>query len=203
MDSDPRISGRGWYFGEIDVDPKDPDTLYSSNVSIYESKDAGKTFTALKGAPGGDDYHTLWINPANPQIMIFGSDQGVGVTLDAGKTWSSWYNQATAQMYHVSVDNQFPYHVYGAQQDSGSVDTTSRSNDGSITFRTGTLPAPVKAATLRQSKDPNIVYGGSTFGELFRYNKRTGEEQVISPEAVRNFGADPTKADFALPGLLL
>jgi photosystem II stability/assembly factor-like uncharacterized protein len=197
VDSDPRISGRGWYFGEIDVDPKDPDTLYSSNVSIYESKDAGKTFTALKGAPGGDDYHTLWINPANPQIMIFGSDQGVGVTLDAGKTWSSWYNQATAQMYHVSVDNQFPYHVYGAQQDSGSVDTTSRSNDGSITFRDWHPTGAGESGYIAPDpKDPNIVYGGSTFGELFRYNKRTGEEQVISPEAVRNFGADPTKAEF-------
>lgn len=196
-DSDPRISGRGWYFGEIDVDPKDPDNVYSSNVSIYESKDGGKTFNALKGAPGGDDYHTLWINPANPQIMIFGSDQGVGVTLDGGKTWSSWYNQATAQMYHVSVDNQFPYHVYGAQQDSGSVDTTSRSNDGSITFRDWHPTGAGESGYIAPDpKDPNIVYGGSTFGELFRYNKRTGEEQIISPEAVRNFGADPTKAEF-------
>src|SRR6185437_11535055 len=180
-DSDPRISGRGWYFGEIDADSKNPNVVYSSNVSIYQSKDGGKTFVAIKGAPGGDDYHTLWINPSNPQIMIFGSDQGVGVTLDGGKTWSSWYNQPTAQMYHVSVDNQFPYHVYGAQQDSGSVDTATRSNDGSITFREWHPTGAGESGYIAPDpKDPNIVYGGSTFGELFRYNKRTGEEQVIS-----------------------
>jgi len=195
MDSDPRISGRGWYFGEIDVDPKNPDTIYSSNVSIYRSSDGGRTFTAVKGAPGGDDYHTLWINPSNPQIMIFGSDQGVGVSLAGGKSWSSWYNQPTAQMYHVVVDNQFPYHVYGAEQDSGSVDTTSRSNDGSITFRDWHPSGAGESGYIAPDpKDPNIVYGGSTFGELFRYDKRTGEEQVISPEAVRNFGADPTQS---------
>ena len=197
VDSDPRISGRGWYFGEIDVDPKNPDTIYSLNVSIYRSSDGGKTFTAIKGAPGGDDYHTLWINPTNPRIMMFGSDQGVGVSLNGGKTWSSWYNQPTAQMYHVSVDNQFPYHVYGSQQDSGSVDTTSRSNDGSITFRDWHPGGAGESGYMAPDpKDPDIIYGGGTYGELYRYNKRTGEEQAIAPEAVRNFGADPAKSEF-------
>ncbi|HET9181372.1 MAG TPA: hypothetical protein VFP59_04495 [Candidatus Angelobacter sp.] len=197
VDSDPRISGRGWYFGEIDVDPKNPDTIYSLNVTIYRSQDGGKTFTGIKGAPGGDDYHTLWINPSTPRIMIFGSDQGVGVTLDGGKTWSSWYNQPTAQMYHVSVDNQFPYHVYGSQQDSGSVDTTSRSNDGSITFRDWHPGGAGESGYMAPDpKDPDIVYGGGTYGELYRYNKRTGEEQAIAPEAVRSFGGDPTKSAF-------
>ena len=119
--TDPRIRGRMWYFGELYVDPKNPDTVYIPNVSIYRSTDAGKTFVAIKGAPGGDDYHAMWIDPANPQRMIFGSDQGAGVSVDGGRTWSSWYNQPTAQFYHVAVDNQLPYHVYGAQQDSGSV----------------------------------------------------------------------------------
>ncbi|MGZ4866892.1 MAG: WD40/YVTN/BNR-like repeat-containing protein, partial [Candidatus Angelobacter sp.] len=119
--TDPRIRGRLWYFGEVYVDPKNPDTVYLPNVSIYRSTDAGKTFVAIKGAPGGDDYHALWIDPSNPQRMIFGSDQGAGVSVDAGHTWSSWFNQPTAQFYHVAVDNDFPYHVYGAQQDSGSV----------------------------------------------------------------------------------
>ncbi len=195
--TDPRIRGRLWYFCEVTVDPKDPDTVYLPNVSIYRSKDGGKTFEAIKGAPGGDDYHALWIDPANPQRMIFGSDQGVGVSVDGGRNWSSWYNQPTAQIYHVAVDNQFPYHVYGAQQDSGSVDTTSRGNDGSITFRdwhpTG---AGESGYIVPDLLDPNIVYGGGTYGELFRYDKRTGQAQNIAPEAVRNFGADPTKAEF-------
>lgn len=195
--SDPRISGRGWYFGEIAVDPKNPEVIYAPNVSIYRSSDGGKTFTAIKGAPGGDDYHALWINPANPQLMLFGSDQGVGVSLDGGNTWSSWYNQPTAQFYHVAVDNQFPYHVYGAQQDSGSVDTTSRGNDGSITFRDWHPTAAGESGYVAPDpSDPNIVYGGSTFGELFRYDRRTGQTQIIAPEAVRNFGGDPTKAEY-------
>jgi len=196
VDSDPRISGRGWYFGEVDVDPKNPDLVYTPNVSIYRSADGGKTFTALKGAPGGDDYHTMWINPNNPNTIFFGSDQGVGISLDGGKTWSSWYNQPTAQFYHVTVDNQFPYHVYGAQQDSGSIDTSSRSNDGSLTFRDWHPTAAGESGYIAPDpKDFNIIYGGSTFGELFRYDRRTGQAQVIAPEAVRHFGGDPTESE--------
>jgi photosystem II stability/assembly factor-like uncharacterized protein len=195
--TDPRIRGRAWYFSEITVDPKDPNTVYLPNVSIYRSSDGGKTFTAIKGAPGGDDYHSLWIDPANPQRMIFGSDQGVGVSVDGGKSWSSWYNQPTAQFYHVAVDNQFPYHVYGAQQDSGSVETTSRGNDGSITFRDWHPAGAGESGYIAPDpSDPNILYGGGTFGELFRYDKRTGQAQVIAPEAVRSFGGDPTKAQY-------
>lgn len=194
--TDPRISGRGWYFGEVDVDPKNPDVVYCPNVSLYRSEDGGKTFEAIKGAPGGDDYHALWIDPADSRRMIFGSDQGAGISLDGGKTWSSWYNQPTAQLYHVTVDNQFPYHVYGAQQDSGSVDTTSRSNDGSITFRDWHPTAAGESGYIAPDpNDANIVYGGDTFGELFRYDRRTGQAQIISPEAVRTFG-DPTKQEY-------
>jgi len=195
--ADQRIRGRLWYFGEVTVDPKNPDVVYLPNVSIYRSSDGGKTFAAAKGAPGGDDYHSLWIDPADPQRMIFGSDQGVGVSVDGGKSWSSWYNQPTAQFYHVTVDNQFPYHVYGAQQDSGSVDTTSRSNDGSITYRDWhPVGAGESGYIAPDPTDPNIVYGGGTFGELFRYDKRTGQAQNIAPEAIRSFGGDPTKAEF-------
>jgi photosystem II stability/assembly factor-like uncharacterized protein len=190
--TDPRILGRLWYFGEVVVDPKDPNTVYLPNVSIYRSLDGGKTFEALKGAPGGDDYHSLWIDPANPQRMIFGSDQGVGVSVDGGKTWSSWYNQPTAQFYHVTTDNQFPYHVYGAQQDSGSVDTASRGNDGSITFRDWHPTAAGESGYIAPDPtDPNIIYGGGTYGELFRYDRRTGQQQIIAPDAVRRFG-DPS-----------
>ena len=185
---DPRL-GRLWYFGEIYVDPKNADTVYIPNVSIYRSTDAGKTFVAIKGAPGGDDYHALWIDPTNPQRMIFGSDQGVGVSVDGGRTWSSWYNQPTAQFYHVAVDNDFPYHVYGAQQDSGSVYILSRSNDGAITFRDWHPAGAGESGYIAPDPaDSNIIYGGGTYGELFRYDRRTGEAQVIAPDAIRSFG---------------
>jgi photosystem II stability/assembly factor-like uncharacterized protein len=185
---DPRI-GRLWYFGEIYVDPKNPDTVYVPNVSIYRSTDAGKTFVAIKGAPGGDDYHALWIDPSNPQRMIFGSDQGAGVSVDGGGTWSSWFNQPTAQFYHVAVDKEFPYHVYGAQQDSGSVYILSRSNDGSITFRDWHPAGAGESGYIAPDpSDSNIIYGGGTYGELFRYDRRTGQAQVIAPDAIRNFG---------------
>ena len=185
---DPRL-GRLWYFGEIYVDPKNPDTVYVPNVSIYRSTDAGKTFVAIKGAPGGDDYHALWIDPSNPQRMIFGSDQGAGVSVDAGHTWSSWYNQPTAQFYHVAVDNDFPYYVYGAQQDSGSVFILSRSNDGAITFRDWHPAGAGESGYIAPDpSDSNIIYGGGTYGELFRYDRRTGQAQIIAPDAIRNFG---------------
>ncbi|MCU1331425.1 MAG: hypothetical protein JWM08_417 [Candidatus Angelobacter sp.] len=187
--TDPRIRGRLWYFGEIYVDPTNPDTVYVPNVSIYRSTDAGKNFVAIKGAPGGDDYHALWIDPSNPQRMIFGSDQGAGVSVDAGRTWSSWYNQPTAQFYHVAVDNDFPYHVYGAQQDSGSVFILSRSNDGAITFRDWHPAGAGESGYIAPDpSDSNTIYGGGTYGELFRYDRRTGQAQVIAPDAIRNFG---------------
>ena len=187
--TDPRIRGRMWYFGELYVDPKNPDTVYIPNVSLYRSIDAGKTFVAIKGAPGGDDYHALWIDPGNPQRMIFGSDQGAGVSVDGGRTWSSWYNQPTAQFYHVAVDNEFPYHVYGAQQDSGSVFIISRSNDGSITFRAWHPAGAGESGYIAPDpSDPNTIYGGGTYGELFRYDRRTGQAQIIAPDAIRNFG---------------
>jgi photosystem II stability/assembly factor-like uncharacterized protein len=187
--TDPRIRGRMWYFGEVYVDSKNPDTVYIPNVSIYRSTDAGKTFVAIKGAPGGDDYHALWIDPDNPQRMIFGSDQGAGVSVDGGGTWSSWYNQPTAQFYHVAVDNEFPYHVYGAQQDSGSVFILSRSNDGSITFRDWHPAGAGESGYIAPDPaDSNIIYGGGTYGELFRYDRRTGQAQIIAPDAIRNFG---------------
>ena len=134
VSNDRRIWQRGWYFGEVSVDPKDPDTVYVPNTTTYKSRDGGKTFTAFKGAPGGDDYHGLWIDPDEPRRMVLSSDQGTIVTRNGGETWSSWYNQPTAQFYHVVTDNQFPYWVYGAQQDSGSAATPSRSKYRSLNF---------------------------------------------------------------------
>src|SRR5207247_1670319 len=104
-------------------------------VVTWKSTDGGRTFTAFRGAPGGADYHRLWINPDDPKIILLAGDQGAVVTVNGGATWSSWYNQPTARFYHVSTDHQFPYRVYGGQQESGSAGIVSRGNDGQITFR--------------------------------------------------------------------
>ena len=120
VNSEERIWGRGDDFACVRVDPKDRNTIVVANTSTYRSTDAGQNFTAIKGAPGGDDYHTVWFNPEDPEIIALASDQGATISVNDGSTWSSWYNQPTAQFYHVITDNQFPYWVYGGQQESGS-----------------------------------------------------------------------------------
>jgi photosystem II stability/assembly factor-like uncharacterized protein len=162
VSNDRRIWQRGWYFGELSVDPKDPNTVYVPNTTTYQSHDGGKTFTAFRGAPGGDDYHELWIDPDEPRRMILSSDQGTIVTRNAGETWSSWYNQPTAQFYHVVTDNQFPYWVYGAQQDSNSVATPSRSKYRSLNFHDW---RPIDAGDENgyiapDPLNPAVVFGG-------------------------------------------
>ncbi len=189
--ADPRIWSRGWYFGGITIDPNDSDTVYLPNVALYRSTDGGKTFTAIKGAPGGDDYHSLWIAPENSQRMILGCDQGAVISVDGGETWSSWYNQPTAQFYHVATDNQFPYRVYGAQQDSGTASIASRGDYGEITFRDWFSAGAGEAGyILPDPSDPKIIYGGDTYGSVFRLDIRTGQSQNISPTPVSAFGTE-------------
>ncbi len=189
VSSDPRIYGRQWYFGHVTVDAENPDIVYIPNVALYKSDDGGKTFTAWKGAPGGDDYHFLWVDPEDPARMITASDQGTVVSVDGGKSWTSWFNQPTAQFYHVTTDNQFPYFIYGAQQDSGTVATTSRSDYGSITYRDWySIGAGESGYIAPDLTDPDTVYGGSTYGRLYRFDKRTGQSQDISPTAVHEWG---------------
>ena len=187
--SDPRLTSRNWYFCRVTVDPQNPDVVYVPNVSLLRSSDGGKTFTVLKGQPGGDDYHELWVDPRGPTRMIVGSDQGAVITLDDGRTWSSWYNQPTAQFYHVVTDDAFPYRVYGAQQDAGTAGVTSRSDFGEITFRDW---APVGAGEsgyiAPDPLDSDIVYGGDTYGGVHRFDRRTGQSQDISPWPVSTFG---------------
>lgn len=192
VNKDSRLINRQWYFGEIMTDPKDPDVVYVPAVSLYKSTDGGKTFAALKGAPGGDDYHFLWVDPTDGRRMIVASDQGTVVSVDGGETWSSWFNQPTAQMYHVTTDTDFPnYYVYGAQQDSGTVATASRSDYGSITYREWySVGAGESGYIVPDPRDPNIVIGGDTYGRLMRFDKRTAESQDISPTAVATFGTD-------------
>jgi photosystem II stability/assembly factor-like uncharacterized protein len=177
---DKRIWGRGWYFCKTAVDPKNPDVVYVSNTSVYRSTDAGKTWTAIKGAPGGDDYHQLWIYPGDPNRMILGSDQGAVVSVDGAQTWSSWYNQPTAELYHVAADNRFPYWVTGAQQDSGAVGVPSRSNLAEISAHDW---RPVGAGdeagyTAPDPLHPEILFGGT----VTRWNVVTGESKDVSPE---------------------
>ena len=131
---DARIrNGQGGYNCGVYVDPKNPDIVYTLNTASYKSVDGGKTFTGLKGAPGGDDPQQIWIDPTNGSRMLFGYDQGAIISLDGGTTWSSWYNQSTEQVYHISTDNSFPYYVYASQQDAGAIRTRSRGNLGAIT----------------------------------------------------------------------
>jgi photosystem II stability/assembly factor-like uncharacterized protein len=179
VSKDARIWGRGWYFCEVSVDSMDPETVYVPNTSTYRSHDGGRTFTAIKGAPGGDDYHQLWIDPENPQRMVLGCDQGVIVTRNGGETWSSWYNQATGQFYHVATDHRFPYWVYGAQQDSGAAATPSRSNYRALNFHDW---RPMEAGgesdyVAPDPLNPGIVFGGS----VARQDVHNEEVQQIPP----------------------
>lgn len=178
--SDKRVWDRGWYFEKVTVDPKNADTVYVMNTSVYRSTDAGKTWTAIKGAPGGDDYHQLWINPDDPKRMIVGSDQGGIVTVDGAATWSSWYNQPTAQIYHVAADYRFPYWVTGAQQDSGAVGSPSRSRHSEISNRDweGLCSGGESGYTAPDPLHPEILFGGT----VSRCNVLTGETKNVSPE---------------------
>ena len=180
LSSDKRLWDRGWYFEKITVDPKNPEVVYVMNTSVYRSTDGGRKWTPIKGAPGGDDYHQLWINPDDPKRMIVGSDQGAIVSVDGAVTWSSWYNQPTAQIYHVAADYRFPYWITGAQQDSGAVGTPSRSNHSDISNREweGLCTGGESGYTAPDPLHPEILFGGT----VSRCNVLTGETKNVSPE---------------------
>ncbi|MBI3406818.1 MAG: glycoside hydrolase [Planctomycetes bacterium] len=191
VNTDHRLWGRGFDFAEVKIDPKNKDIVYVANTSLYRSTDAGKTFTAIKGAPGGDDYHTIWINPDNPQIILLATDQGAVITVNGGETWSSWYNQPTAQFYHVIADNQFPYWVYGGQQESGSAAVCSRGNDGQITFREW-QPVGVEeyGYVAPDPLNPHLIYGG----KVTRFDKRTGDVEDVGPKELGRRGKGKFRA---------
>ncbi|MDX6694568.1 MAG: hypothetical protein QOF02_2171, partial [Blastocatellia bacterium] len=164
-------------------DPLNADVIYSASIVCWKSIDGGKTWTGIRGAPGGDDYQNIWINPVNTDIILLGSDQGAVITVNGGKSWSSWYNQPTAQLYHVSPDNAFPYRVCSGQQESGSVCISSRGSDGEITFRDWhPVGAEEYGYVTPDPLDPEIVYGG----KLTRYDRRTGQAQNILPKPFRS-----------------
>ncbi|PYI71952.1 MAG: glycoside hydrolase, partial [Verrucomicrobia bacterium] len=181
---DPR-PGLGIGGGDLPVvrfDPKNPQIVYSASVVCWKSTDGGKTWEGWRGAPGGDDYQNVWINPNNPDIILLGSDQGAIVTVNSGVTWSSWYNQSTAQLYHVSADNAFPYRLYSGQQESGSIGIKSRGDEGEITFRDWQpVAAEEYGYVVADPIDPDIIYGG----KLTRFDRRTGQAQSILPVPVQ------------------
>ena len=180
--ADPRLISRAWYFSRVTVDPNHPDVIYIPNVALYGSQDGGKTISIVRGAPGGDDYHELWIDPRNSSSMVLGTDQGTTVSLDRGRTWSTWYNQPTAQFYHVITDNRFPYIVYGTQQDSGSAAVFSRTDHDQITPRDWFPAGGSESGYMAfDPDDPDIVYLTGPIGSVARFNRRTGFSQDITP----------------------
>lgn len=167
------------------VDPKDPDVVYVASIVTVRSSDGGKTWTSIRGAPGGDDYQNLWINPENPNIILLVADQGAIITVNGGESWSSWYNQPTAQIYHVSTTNSFPYQVCGGQQESGSVCIKSRGNDGEITFRDWHPVGVIEYGYVAPDPlNPDLVYGAGR-NEISLFHWSTGQVQNVSPIPIR------------------
>ena len=180
--ADPRLTSRAWYFNRITIDPHYPDVIYIPNVALYRSEDGGRTISVVRGAPGGDDYHELWIDPKNSASMILATDQGTTISLNRGQTWSTWYNQPTGQFYHVTTDNQFPYAVYGTEQDSGSAAVLSRTDHAQITPRDWFGAGPSESGYMVvDPKDSSIIYVSGTYGAVSRFNRRTGLSQDITP----------------------
>jgi photosystem II stability/assembly factor-like uncharacterized protein len=193
---DTRISnGQGAYSSGVFVDSQNPDILYTVSTAMYRSTDGGVTFQAFKGAPGGEDYHKQWIDPTNGQRMIVGTDQGASVSLDNGKTWSLWYNQPIAQVYHVATDSQYPYWIMAAQQDTGGIMISSRGAWGQIDFTDWSpLPSSEFGVITPDPKNPHTIYGvgygpGGGGSGLIKIDMTTGQWENVAP----NFGSDSTK----------
>ena len=177
------------------VDPKNPDVVYSASIVTMRSTDGGHTWSGLRGAPGGDDYQNLWISPENPDILLLVSDQGALVSVNRGESWSSWYNQPTAQLYHVAVTNTFPYRLCAGQQESGSVCISSRGNDGEITDREWHPVGIIEYGYAAPDPlHPEIVYGAGRT-EVSRWDSSTGQVQNITPVPLRDraYRADRTE----------
>jgi photosystem II stability/assembly factor-like uncharacterized protein len=201
--SDPRPAMRigGGDLPILRVDPKNPDVVYSTSIVTLRSTDGAKTWTSIRGAPGGDDYQNMWINPVDPKIILLVADQGALVSVNGGTSWSSWYNQPTAQLYHASVTNTFPYRVCGGQQESGSVCISSRGNDGSVTERDWHPVGAIEYGYVAPDPlDPNIIYGGGR-SEVSKYHWDTGQVQDVTPIPIKGekFRANRTQPTMFSP----
>ena len=189
----PGAAFANYYFNRVTVDPRDPDVVYLTGQSIRRCTAGGATCDIFRGSPGGDDYHSVWVDPKNPGHIAEGSDQGASISLNGGRTWSSWYNQPTGQLYHLAADNGFPYWVYAGQQDSGTVAIASRSDYGSISWRDWhPVGGDERDYDIPDPTDPNIVYGSGLGGRVSRWDARTGQVTDVSPWPLSNYGLRPT-----------
>jgi photosystem II stability/assembly factor-like uncharacterized protein len=180
-DSRPLARIGGGDLPPVAVDPKDENVVYSCSVVLWRSEDGGVTWSAVRGAPGGDDYQGLWINPNNTDIILAVADQGAVISGNRGVSWSNWYTQPTGAMYHVTTDNAFPYRVCSGQQDSGSACVDSRGNDGEITFRDW-RPVGIQeyGEAAPDPKNPDLVYG-SARSNVSLFNRKTGQTKNVGP----------------------
>jgi len=186
-----------WYASRLTVAPNDPDTIYTVGQSIRRCTEGGRSCEIVKGAPGGDDYHHVWINPLHPDHMITGGDQGAVVSVDGGQSWSSWYNQPTGQFYHLAADNRFPYWIYSGQQDSGTVAIASRSDYGAISAREWhPVGGDERDYDIPDPSDPEIVYGSGLGGRVSKWDGRTGQVTNISPWPESSYGKRPTRVRY-------
>jgi len=198
--SDRRLTTRAWYFSSITVDPENADVLYMPNVALYRTEDRGKTISVVRGAPGGDDYHQIWIDPKDSARMILGTDQGTTISVDRGATWSTWYNQPTAQLYHVITDNKFPYSVYGNQQDSGAIGVPSRTDHKQITNQDSFSASGSESGYIApDANDPNILYVSALYGGVSRFDLRTSLGQDITPWPLPTFGKEINQRKYRDP----
>jgi photosystem II stability/assembly factor-like uncharacterized protein len=188
---------RAWYYSHIFADPKNADTIYVLNVGMFKSIDGGRTFSAMR-PPHGDN-HALWIAPDNPSRIILGNDGGATITGDSGRTWSTVDNQPTAQFYRVALDNDFPYHIYGAQQDNSTVRIASRTTTGSIGDRDWYDVGGGESGWIAPDpRDSEIVYAGSYGNLITRQDKHTGQTRNINPwpDNPMGYGADTLQYRF-------
>jgi photosystem II stability/assembly factor-like uncharacterized protein len=195
VNNERRLWGRGWYFGQIAVDPVNPDRVYDINTATYMSLDAGKTWAPVKGAPGGDDYHQLWINPKDGNRMVLSSDQGTVVSLDGAKSWSTWYNQPTAEIYRLAATNGDPYWLVGPQQDSGAVRVSTWSRFGVLDDRNWepTCLAGESDAVVPDPNDGDVLYGSaSRCSQRFNVPLPSGQLPAADP-------SDPDRRTWTLP----
>jgi hypothetical protein len=185
-----------YYASRVTVDPTDPDVVWLVGQSVRRCSDSGRACEIVKGAPGGDDYHFVWIDPGRPDHMAVTSDQGAQVSVDAGRTWSSWYNQPTGQFYHLAADERFPYRIYSGQQDSGTVAIASRSDYGAIGWRDWTpVGGDERDFDIPDPEDPDIVYASGLGGRLSRYDARTGQSANIAPYPISTYGQRQTTTE--------
>jgi photosystem II stability/assembly factor-like uncharacterized protein len=185
-----KLRQRAWYYTHVYADPKEPDTVYVLNVQLFRSKDGGKTFQAIR-VPHGDN-HDLWIAPEDPRRMVEGNDGGAAVSLDGGESWSTIDNQPTAQFYHVIADDQFPYRVYGAQQDNSTVGIASRTGGSGIGGRDFRDVGGCESGYVAPKPgDPDVTYAGCYGGYIGRLDRRTGQERAITvwPDNPMGWGA--------------